>query len=97
MNNLHNVRFPGESAAYRAARNALLEAEIKLRKQIEQLARKQALVVDQQFLLYPTIIDKAAINSARVEAMMRKSQLEPVDEEKIMSTFYLELNPSSIE
>ena len=31
-------RFPGESRAYRAARNKLLAAELKLRKQVEQVA-----------------------------------------------------------
>ena len=41
---LHAVRFPGESAAYRTARNALLEAEMALRSQIEAVAaRRRAL------------------------------------------------------
>jgi predicted dithiol-disulfide oxidoreductase (DUF899 family) len=31
-------RFPGESRTYRAARNKLLAAELKLRKQVEQVA-----------------------------------------------------------
>jgi predicted dithiol-disulfide oxidoreductase (DUF899 family) len=35
---LHSIRFPGESAKYRAQRNALLEAEIDLRRQIERVA-----------------------------------------------------------
>lgn len=35
---LHCNRFPGESAEYRLTRNALLEAEIDLRKQIERVA-----------------------------------------------------------
>jgi predicted dithiol-disulfide oxidoreductase (DUF899 family) len=34
----HDVRFPGEGAAYRRARNALLEAEASLRQQIETVA-----------------------------------------------------------
>ena len=34
----HSQRFPGESAAYRNARNQLLEAEIALRKSIEEVA-----------------------------------------------------------
>jgi predicted dithiol-disulfide oxidoreductase (DUF899 family) len=32
------VRFPGESAGYRAARDELLAAERDLRKQVEQVA-----------------------------------------------------------
>jgi predicted dithiol-disulfide oxidoreductase (DUF899 family) len=35
---LHAVRFPGESKAYRTARNHLLQAEIDLRRQIERVA-----------------------------------------------------------
>jgi len=35
----HQVRFPNESAEYRRARNALLEAEIALRSQIEATAQ----------------------------------------------------------
>ncbi len=34
----HNVRFPNESAEYRAARNALLIEEIELRRHIERVA-----------------------------------------------------------
>jgi predicted dithiol-disulfide oxidoreductase (DUF899 family) len=35
---LHELRFPNESAEYRAARNTLLEAEIALRRQTEAVA-----------------------------------------------------------
>ena len=35
---LHSIRFPGESDTYRAARNNLLQAEMALRKQIENVA-----------------------------------------------------------
>ena len=38
---LHDVRFPDESAAYRAARNSLLKAEIDLRRQIETVAAQR--------------------------------------------------------
>lgn len=38
MGALHDVRFPGESDAYRAARDRLLEAEIELRRQLTALA-----------------------------------------------------------
>jgi predicted dithiol-disulfide oxidoreductase (DUF899 family) len=37
----HEVRFPGESDAYREARNELLEEEIALRRQIEAVAAKR--------------------------------------------------------
>ena len=38
---VHNVRFPNESDAYRAARNALLNEEIELRRQVERVAAKR--------------------------------------------------------
>lgn len=38
MGRFHEKRFPGESKTYRAARNKLLEAEMKLRKQLEEVA-----------------------------------------------------------
>jgi predicted dithiol-disulfide oxidoreductase (DUF899 family) len=38
---LHDVRFPDESAEYRAARNRLLEAEIALRRQTEAVAAQR--------------------------------------------------------
>jgi len=38
---LHQVRFPGESARYRTARNALLRDEMALRAQVEAVAAKR--------------------------------------------------------
>ncbi len=38
---LHDVRFPGESAAYRAARDELLRAEVALRRQTEAVAAQR--------------------------------------------------------
>ncbi len=35
---LHSVRFPGENNSYREARNKLLEAEMALRKHLEDVA-----------------------------------------------------------
>jgi predicted dithiol-disulfide oxidoreductase (DUF899 family) len=38
---LHHVSFPNERAEYRQARNALLDAEMALRRQIEQVAAQR--------------------------------------------------------
>src|SRR5262247_3272513 len=38
---LHHIQFPNENAAYRRARNALLEQEMELRRQIERVAAKR--------------------------------------------------------
>ena len=35
---LNSIRFPGENETYRKARNELLEAEIALRRNIEDVA-----------------------------------------------------------
>jgi predicted dithiol-disulfide oxidoreductase (DUF899 family) len=35
---MHSIRYPGESAAYRAARDHLLAAEIDLRRKTEEVA-----------------------------------------------------------
>ncbi len=44
MTSLHDKRFPGEDDAYRAARNALLEAEFALEEQVSKVAEmRQAL------------------------------------------------------
>ena len=37
----HDVRFPGESPSYRAARNKLVEAEIEMRRAIESAAAQR--------------------------------------------------------
>ena len=38
---MSSVRFPGESDEYRAARDALLEAELDLRRQVESVATQR--------------------------------------------------------
>ena len=41
LETLHNLRFPGESPEYRAARDALLREEIELRRQTERVAAQR--------------------------------------------------------
>jgi len=67
------------------------------RRYFEKCARKQALVVDQQYLLYPEVIDASFIRAARVEARLRRTHMQDVEQDEVMSTFYIELNPSSTE
>src|SRR5215470_3545465 len=38
---LQHLRFPGETASYRKARNALLDQEMALRRQIERVAAQR--------------------------------------------------------
>jgi hypothetical protein len=65
------------------------------RAALEQQARRQAFTVERQFRLYPEIIDADAIQAARVEAVMRRSQAPAPNEEETLSTFYIELSPSA--
>jgi len=67
------------------------------RQHFELCARRQALVVDQQYLLYPEIIDESFVRAARVEAKLRRTQMQDVNPDEVMSTFYIELNPSPTE
>ena len=38
----HNFRYPGESASYRQARDALLQAEVDLQKRVIAVAEQRA-------------------------------------------------------
>ena len=40
---------------------------------LEQAARQYALAVDKMYPLYPKVLDEQAINAARIEAVMRRS------------------------
>lgn len=65
------------------------------RRTLEQQARCQPFVVEQQFRLYPQIIDDTPILAARVEAALRRSQSAPDQQDDTLSTFYIELNPTA--
>jgi predicted dithiol-disulfide oxidoreductase (DUF899 family) len=43
---LHHLSFPNESAEYRRARNALLEEEMELRREVERVAAKRRTLPD---------------------------------------------------
>jgi len=62
-----------------------------MRVELEQHARKQAMLVEQHFRLYPAVIDESFLRAARVEAMLRKSQPQEEKQDRSMSTWYLEL------
>ncbi len=76
----------------------LLTAMDKQRRaEFEHHARVQAHKVARQFRLYPEIVDRAVIDAARVEARLRASQPVTQQPEKVMSTFYIELNPEHLD
>ena len=63
------------------------------RRHFEQQAKKRALTVEQQHLLYPQIIDPTPINAARVEARLRGSHPSTGNAEDVLPTYYIELCP----
>jgi hypothetical protein len=63
------------------------------RRSFEQHARVQPLKVEQQHRLYPEIIDRKVIDSARVEARLRLTRPQNKKRETVMTTFYIELDP----
>lgn len=70
----------------------LQNLDASVRRRFEQLATSRALSVDQQYRLYPAILDEAAIQAARVEATLRRNDVKEDEEEKAMATYYIELN-----
>jgi hypothetical protein len=62
------------------------------RQHFEQLARSRALEVNKHFHLYPLILDDGAIRAARVEAELRRDELQDANEDETMATYYIELN-----
>ncbi len=74
---LHSVRFPGESAAYRDARNRLLEAEIALRRQIEEVAalRRRLPLGGEVPQNYVFTQGSSDLNDATTEKKIRMSEL----------------------
>ncbi len=66
------------------------------REMLEQSARQYALLVDKMYPLYPKVINQQAINSARVEAMMRRSNQTKTRDEVAETIEYIETQHSLI-
>jgi len=74
---LHSVRFPGESPAYRDARDKLLEAEVRLRKEMEDVAALRRRLplggeVPQDYVFTQGASD---LNDSQTEKKIRLSEL----------------------
>jgi predicted dithiol-disulfide oxidoreductase (DUF899 family) len=74
---IHSIRFPGESASYREARNKLLEAEIELRSKIEEVATLRRQLppggpVMEDYLFEEGAVD---INDSQTVRQIRMSEL----------------------
>jgi len=59
---------------------------------LEACACQQAESIEKHFRLYPEVIDRAALQAARVEAALVRSQPRPQKRDDVMPMFYIELN-----
>ncbi|MFV2003817.1 MAG: hypothetical protein ACC650_01375 [Gammaproteobacteria bacterium] len=66
------------------------------REMLELTAKNHALLVDKMHLLYPKIINQQAINAARVEAMMRRSNQTKNSDKTAEAIEYIETQHSLI-
>jgi hypothetical protein len=66
------------------------------RETLELAAKNHALLVDQMFPLYPKVINQQAINAARVEARMRKSNQVKTRDNILETIEYIETQHSLI-
>lgn len=62
------------------------------RSALEASARQQAESIEKHCRLYPAVIDRAALQAARVEAALVRSQPRPQTSDDVMPMFYIELN-----
>ncbi|PKO64982.1 MAG: hypothetical protein CVU23_08190 [Betaproteobacteria bacterium HGW-Betaproteobacteria-17] len=62
------------------------------RSALEACACQQAELVEKHCRLYPEVIDRAALQAARVEAALLRSQPRPQTQDEAMPMFYIELN-----
>ena len=61
------------------------------RSALEAAACQQAESIEKHVRLYPAIIDRPALQAARVEAALVRSQPHPQNQDETMSMFYIEL------
>jgi predicted dithiol-disulfide oxidoreductase (DUF899 family) len=77
MSNPHSFRFPGESDSYRKARDELLQAEIELRRRVEEVAALRRQLPLGGEILEDYVFDEGAtdLSDAQTVRQVRLSQL----------------------
>jgi len=61
------------------------------RSALEASACQQAESIEKHYRLYPAVLDRPALQAARVEAALVRSQPRPANQDEIMPMFYIEL------
>ena len=64
------------------------------RSALEACACQQAELIEKHCRLYPTVIDRPALQAARVEAALVRSQPRTHKQDEVMPMYYIELSPS---
>ena len=67
------------------------------RSALEACACQQAELIEKHYRLYPAIIDRPALQAARVEAALLRSQPRMDKQDEVMPMFYIELSVSADE
>jgi hypothetical protein len=63
-----------------------------IRSALEASAREQAEMIEKHCRLYPTVIDRPALQAARVEAALVRSQPHVARQDDVMPSYYIELS-----
>lgn len=61
------------------------------RSALEASACQQAESIEKHYRLYPAVLDRPALQAARVEAALVRSQPRPANQDEVMPMFYIEL------
>ena len=61
------------------------------RSALEASACQQAESIERHYRLYPAVLDRPALQAARVEAALVRSQPRPANQDEVMPMFYIEL------
>jgi predicted dithiol-disulfide oxidoreductase (DUF899 family) len=88
---LHSIRFPNESASYRESRDQLLDAEIRLRKHLEEVAALRRKLppggeVPQDYVFTQGAQD---LNDTQTERKVRLSELFQQDKNTLAVYSYM--------
>lgn len=67
------------------------------RSALETCAWQQADMIDKHYRLYPAVIDQPALQAARVEAALERSQPRQSNPDEAVASFYIELSVSADE
>lgn len=72
----------------------LPQLDVTTRSTLERQARQQAELVERHYRLYPAVIDRPALQAARVEAALIRSQPRKTTGDEAIPLYYIELNVS---